>query len=228
MGQSHSSFKASAFWVDGFIWDKRHNFAQFRECLDSVVLTLSQSLLLNSNLDLKGNKYMSFPYTEHLISALHKGRGRPESPLKAKMASSLHAMDKITYFHQFCTQGFQLTDLLTDTNWRCMCPSPNFMQVRWWLWRQIYWGKHFIQIYCILPIHQKKPLVGVIILDWVWWAEFEIDMLGFVKIGWFHSSALPAQERVDRKTIANSRTLTTQFLTLMMGIHGCLVFNADC
>ena len=47
-------------------------------------------------------------------------------------------------------------------------------------------------------------------------AESEIGWLGFVKICWFNSSALPGQERVNGKTTANSQTLTTRFRTLVM------------
>ena len=43
--------------------------------------------------------------------------------------------------------------------------------------------------------------------------------LGFVKICWYHSSALPGQGRVNGITTANSRTLTPRSLSMQMYHH---------
>ena len=58
----------------------------------------------------------------------------------------------------------------------------------------------------------------------VLWPDSKIGWLGFVKIWWFHSSsALPGQGRVNKKTTANSQTLTTRFRTLFMALWQTLL-----
>ena len=60
-----------------------------------------------------------------------------------------------------------------------------------------------------------------------WRPESEIGMLGSVKICFSSSSALSRQERVNVKTIANWRTFTTRFWTLMKA-HATMIIQVAC